>query len=515
MGAENTRTGTWKGISDGLADEMQAVAGLILGRSTALHAIGDTTLSIEGTHRFTENGTIVVGSTVYYYTGKTATTLLQVTTVPTGVATGVATIVKERDVVALLSGDATLGENASPVTDMDKLKLGFFVTTAEGSDLDRIGRSYGLTRPRGLDDTRYRKFLMVMIALDASTIYAMHKVLDVVPGPGNYTVTEDEWNNPNEVFVEVSSSQTDSYRGKAFMTHRAFIEPADLTWTPGVVNALTLPAASPLVYGVWAKNDPDRRGHNYLEASFPCRTHEDHPRMVDSIVGDQWQFSNIDLGKGCRFTNPPGMPVRSDYWNVNAIFGPIWAQLSKDVYTGGITTVGFPERLMSAVPVFESWMVGSAIQVIDSTRPTNIQRATIASVSNARTVNLSNFSVGEPFVPFLSDQGGVSFTVFPKFVNNHGMGGQNLMIHIDRSTRSVDDTIVYCPIPDIGGQQLDPTGVWVDYTTIPSAQAVLSPTQEAVDQYAFYLWDEHELVRSLLDTITAAGVRPTLIEEEV
>ena len=515
MGSENTRTGTWQGINDGFADEMQEVAGLILGRSTALHAIGTTTIAVEGTHRFTTNGTIVVGSTVYHYTGKTQTTLLQVSTQSTGAATGLATIVKEREVIALLSGDASLGENSSPVTDMDKLKLGFFVETAQGSDLDRIGRSYGLERPRGLDDTRYRKFLMVMIALDATTIYAMHKVLDVIPGAGNYEVSEDEWNNPNEVFVKVTSSQTDSHRGKSFMTHRAFIEPANLTWTPGAVNALTLPAAAPLVYGVWAKNDPERKGHNYLEASFPCRTHAASPRLVDSIVGDQWQFKNIDLGKSCRFTNPPGLGTRSDYWNIKGIFGPVWAQLGKDVHSGGITSVGFPSRLFSPVPVFETWMVGSGVQIIDSTRPTNIQKATIASVQNERTVFLSDFSGADPFVPFLSDQGGVKFTVFPKFTDNFGAGGQNLTIHIDRSTRSIDDTIVYCPIPDIGGQQLDPTGVWVDYVTIPSAQAVLSPMQSAVDQYAFYLWDEHELVRSLLDTITAAGVRPTLIEEEV
>ena len=520
MGVEDNRTGLWKGIGDGFADELQSVAGLVLGRSKKLHQPGETELHVEGTHRFTDNGTIVAQGTTYYYTGKTDDQLLAVTTTTTEV-TGLATIVKDRDTVALLSGDVTLGEQSNPVTMMDKLRMGFFVETAVGVDLDRLARSYGIYRPLGLDDTRFRKFLMVMIALDATTIHALEKVLDIIPGEDSYTIWEDEWEHPNEVFIEVSNGHLGTYKGKSFMNQQAFIDPADpstgsITWTPGQVNSLTLPEEAFLVYGVWAHNDPQRAGHNYLEAKFPCRTHANQPRMVDSIVGDQWQFSNIDLGKGCRFTAPPAQNVtRNDYWHITSILGPLWAQLAKDIWSGGITSVGVPTRLMSPTPVFETWMVGHGLQIIDSANPQNIQRATIESVQNPRTIFLTDFEAGEPFIPLLSDQGGVSFTVFPKFENNFGVGGVNLQIHIDRSTRSVDGMTVYCPIPDIGGQQLDPQGVWVDYTTIPSAEMVLSPMQSAVEQYAFYLWDEHDLVRSLLDAITAAGVRPTLIEEEV
>ena len=150
MGGENSRTGVWQGILDGFGDELQQVAGLILGRTSAFHDVGETALTMEGTHRFTENGVVVVSDHQYYYTGKTETQLLGISTELEGNPTGLATIVRERSIVALLSGDVSRGENSSPVTDFDKLKMSFFVETAVGEDLDRIARAYGVNRPRGL-----------------------------------------------------------------------------------------------------------------------------------------------------------------------------------------------------------------------------------------------------------------------------------------------------------------------------------------------------------------------------
>lgn len=55
-----------------------------------------------------------------------------------------------------------------------------------------------------------------------------------------------------------------------------------------------------------------------------------------------------------------------------------------------------------------------------------------------------------------------------------------------------------------------PVNLWVDYTTIPSAQLCIDQTHDGNDQYPFYLWDDTWFVSSILDLILAAGCHPVV-----
>jgi hypothetical protein len=406
-----------------------------------------------------------------------------------GTADGLSVMVKETDVILLLSSDPSQGDDATPQTDFDKFKFTFFVDTAEGADLDQIARNYGLERPFGLSDLLFRELLKVMIALDASTIYSIEKIMDVLKGKEFYKIWEEEWTHHNEVFVGVISSLTDSYKGKAFMSNRVEIDPADIAG-----SVVVIPEEMALAYGMWAHDDPNREGINFLEAKFPVSTVAANPDRADSMNP---VFVPTDVGKGLRFEN------RNDYWTIQAVIGGTAIILGKAIQGGGVLVSAYPQRLYTPFPSFESWMVGHRLQITDSVNPNNWGVFNIVGYYNNNVIFLDNV------VPFTSDNGGVSFRVMPNFGN---VAAVNLFM--DRSVLDNPNLTVTCPDPMVGGTLPDPLGVFLDYTTIPSSQLKAAWTQDGNDQYPFYLWDEHATIKGLLDVITAAGVIPSLIELE-
>ena len=465
-----SRVGIWRGIASAFADTLYEVAGFFMVRSDRDQSEGSTDLYVEGDHRWpTTGGRIVVNGISYTYSTLTASPtvciLHGILDYETGLIAGLQEDVREDTVVTFY------GQNQ---TDLDLIRQAFFVETAEGADLDTLARNYGLSRQRGMTDSTLRSLLLVLLYLDATTIYSIEKVMDVLVGSGNY----DVWDTPldpddhHKVFVELDLPVSATYKGKTFLAgHEAQASAgADVTvtYTPLVV------------YGVWASSDPYRTGTNHLMQTLTCSTNSASP---DWLFGSPGTFQVSDEGRSVI------IPATGEYWTILAFLSSSAVQLGRGS-EGGSVIMGEPFTIYSDRLSFRSWMIGSELQVTQSDHAGNYQTGTISSVVSEREAVLTG-------IPgWAMSETNLEFRIKPDF-------GTASPVLVDLPRYSLSSKTITCPAAL-------PANVLVDYASIPSAQLPLDATQDGVDQYPFYLFDDTWFVSNILDVITAAGVEPVV-----
>jgi hypothetical protein len=95
-----------------------------------------------------------------------------------------------------LERDHTTGAEVTDYTrdssSLDIYRRSFLVETAEGPDLDVVGRNVGVLRPPSLgNDEIFRELIKALAYAPRGTIFALELVLDALLGPGNYEIFED------------------------------------------------------------------------------------------------------------------------------------------------------------------------------------------------------------------------------------------------------------------------------------------------------------------------------------
>tara|TARA_Y100000034_G_scaffold103827_2_gene129855 strand:- start:2396 stop:3514 length:1119 start_codon:yes stop_codon:yes gene_type:complete len=359
-------------------------------------------------------------------------------------------------------------------TDLDLIRRSFFVEYAESGDLAVLGRNYGIAWPRGLDEVTYRGLLKVMIYLDSQTEYSIEKVMDVLKGPGNYEIWEDLPQDHHIVYVGIQPALGTSYRGKTFMPHHEVC--ALLTPTTVALNFDPV-----TVLGVWEQapvDDPFRQGTNYAEGVLVTTfTQAVQPLWLQGPAGT---FSTADEGKYVIATGPG---YAGEHWKVRAVVATAAVQLGRDPRHDATLNSGLPSRIRVDRDFFRPWMVGHQIVVASAL---NGGAYTIGGVIDGRNAAL----IGAGFVT----ETDVTWELRPQF------GSGLYPVRMPRWTYATPTLTLPTPAPG--------THVTVDYTTIPSGQAMLDQFQDGNAQYPFYLWDETCFVQLILDLITAAGVEP-------
>lgn len=452
-----------------LADTLQETFGFLLTRVYETAAAGWTALKCEGLHRWPSSGRFVLAGRYYRYTGVDA--------VFTGGTPATAhycrlTGVTEDDGATPTIEGARQGEVlmylGEDLTDMEKLRAGFFVETAEGADLDTLARNYGLSRPRGLIDDTFRALLKVLIYLDAQTIWAVEKVLDVLRGPGNYEVYElfpvpDE---NNRFYVKLTATTSGS-RGRSFMTAFELVASSGLTATASVdISVLN---------GVWASTDPYRTGTNYAEATVPVTK-----TATDRLVTAASFWTVADEGRTVRLSD-------GELWLIRSYLDPVTVQVGGPRRTDGTLNTASPVRLQADASTFRSWMVGHNLVVFGSL---NAGTYPILEVPNEYTVIVS----GATFVT----ETNVEFMLSPSFT------GTAVSAAIMRAT--IAGPVATTP-------NVLPANVYLDYATTPSAQAMNDSSSDGTGQYPFYLFDDTFIVALVLDIVKAAGVEAVVLLE--
>ncbi len=472
-GAENTGDNDtlYSAILTALADTLQETHGFLLTRVYEAVSAGFVTLKCEGLHRWPTAGRIALNGRMYRYTGVSAVFDSTPATPATSHYCRLTGVTEDDGSSATLAG-AALGDvlvyMGGDDTDMDRLRLSFFIETAEGADLDTLGRNYGLSRPRGLIDEDYRALLRVLIYLPAQTIYAVEKVLDVLRGPGTYEVYElfpmpDE---NNRFYVQLQAT-AGGPTGRAYMT--AF----ELLASVGSTVTVTQPIS--VLNGVWSSTDPYRAGTNYAEAT----------EAFTELAPDRLQTAAAfwepgDLGRSVRLSD-------GSLWVVTAYLDPQTVQVASPTRTDGLLNAGNPDRVVALGTAFRSWMEGHELVIPSGP---NAGAWVIDTFVSEREVAL----VGAAF----TTESNVAFYVRPAFA------GAAVTGTVMRAT--IAGMVITCP-------NVLPANVYVDYATTPSGEALPDGFADGTGQFPFYLFDDTFIVALILDIVKAAGVEAVVLLE--
>tara|TARA_Y100000034_G_scaffold135513_1_gene207727 strand:- start:668 stop:2050 length:1383 start_codon:yes stop_codon:yes gene_type:complete len=446
-----------EGIVSALADTFYELSGRLLTKTVGAYSEGSANIDVRGTHRWPATGRIAVGAMTATYSGKTNTSF-------TGLL--------DEDGNVGLPGDVQSGsvvmDIAETETQFDQLKGSFFRTTAEEDQLDMYARNMGINRLRGMSDSVFEDVLGAMVYLDAQTEYACTKILDALLGAGNYTLYEDVETFPHTVFVEIASAVSSSSIGKAFLSGGE----AQPRTAPTTVDVAYPPS---IVYGIYTSTDVYRTGVNYANIPLFVYTNAATPRYLRSSLPE---FVPADEGKAVEFV------VSGEIWSVRAYLDPITLQLGSQPRHDGLLNTGAPTVLKTDFPWFKSWMVGHQI-IMSGINAVNTGVYTIASMTDEFEVVLT----GGAFIT----ETDVTWELTPNF-------GTAPPFQADVPRATAAGVTITAPV-------VIPANALVDYTTVPSAEAVVDQNQNGESQFPFYIFDETWIAQTLLDLVTAAGVQ--------
>jgi hypothetical protein len=510
------QVGVWEGLVSAFADTLFETSGFALARSVVFSDAKAGNITIRGNHRFgpldlgirfihdgnAHWGGISLKSTVageasdvFVYAiqhedpdGTEVTfTLLDGTYTKIKVSSGLKTQIKVGDPVMCFTRN---------VTHMDDLRRSFFPHTAIGQDLDTLARNYGISRPQGLSDLKFRKLLEVMIYLDATTVYSLEKVLAAVRDPGTYEIYEDLESHPRKVFVNLGAGLSSSIRGKAYTSGSTF------PITPDTTTQITLPVSvgdNPIVYGIWAATDPGRTGTNHAIATgqivsrVPLKDH-----IVDTIVSPA--LDPTDVGKSFSITGT------AEIWDLLEMVDGVTFQVGRKVQTGGSVTSLEPTSFFSSTDYFEKWMIGHNVQIVSSDNPDNGQIVTITEVLTSKKVAVSTPS------PAFVTEGDMTWRLRPnplKATTTFSSADWTLSVFtitfINLVYSGTGNRVVVTPATMTGD-------AFVDYVSpsAPSAQLAVHSGIDGTAQYPFYLYDDTAAIHAVCKLITAAGVKPVI-----
>lgn len=477
-------TGLWEALYSSIGDTMWEVAGgRLLVRTTALHPVGTTTLAVESTDRFPAAGDIALDGRVYAYTSKTATTFV-------GLAERLGPVTLNATVGLLEESQpySVVIDETRSETQLDKLRRAFFVLYAEGEDLTVLGANYGVPRPRDLTDTTYRALLREMIAIEAGTIYAIEKVLEVLE-PGNWTLWERtaEIDERFKIFVGIGASLAASSAGKGFV--------AGLEAQPRI-TATTVDVDQPalLAYGVYDATDYLREGTNYamLTSPSPGSTNSVNPTWFQDTPSNPFLTTDVGSPIILHFVNDSG---DTQHWKVVTRLSPSTITLGWDSRTDGRIDVAVNnQRFITTSKWFAPWVGRGAASNEGSS-------LVIVGGLNAGTYPIEGY-ISETEIEiggtFTATETGVTWYIEPNYQ-------ATLNVEYELFRASVAGNTVTTP-------ENMPVNVLVDYTNVRSAEALLDANVDGTSQHPLYLFDPVGTVRTVLDLIRPAG---TTIEAEI
>lgn len=474
-----TTVGIWEGLYSAIADTIwEYGAGRLVTRVTASAAIGATTITVEATDRFPAAGDLALGGRVYAYTSKTTTTFVGLVE-----RLGPSTLSGTSGLVEAVVPQVVVLDDTESETQMDKLRRSFLVLYAEGSDLDVIGANYGTPRPTGIDDATYRALLQVIIAIEAQTIFACEKVLDVLVGAGLYELYERAHiaADRHKVFVQIPNVLGDTSEGKTYLTGYEYQTRS--TATTVVVDYEPL-----VVYGIYSSADPERVGTNYaLGEDAAATTAAANPTRVTSA---SLTFTAADEGEGMLVTTAAGA---EQHWTVESFVSGTAVSLAwKEVSDARVTASG--NRFITDSPWFSPWVADAA--------PDQCQ-ITIPSGANAGTYDIAEWI--SPYEVEITGTFAATETDIPwKLIPNYG--NQTVTARIVRATwtGATITAPVTLPVP--------PAQCIVDYTTVESGQLLYDENVDGNAQDPTYIYDFRFGVRDTLDLILPAGV---ILETEI
>ena len=469
-------------VTTALADTFAEVYGGLETRTSVAYTAGGGALNVEGLHRWPDRGRIAVGGVTGYYDGKNPTRLQNV--VDEDGNAGLPVDVDNSSPVLLIWGP-DLGPGAVGTSDgrrddtLSTLKDSFLPAYAVGEQLTMLAHVFGILRPLGVTDATFRLLLRVLIYLDAQTVYACEKILDVLFGAGNYEIWEDMVGDLHRVHVEIAATPGTQSRGKSYLVGAE----AKASATPSTVVAGKVPV---VIYGVWDSADPFRAGVNYAEQSMsafvglPTVTDPSYIATFPAVFDVTW------LGLAIRLEGGAGK-LEDHFWKILAIITPQVVQVGWDFrYDATLATGG--DTIAVDEPMFAAWVVGHVVVILNSAAGNNGSYVVSEWVS-AYEVRLT----GAAF----STDTDVQWRLMANYsFNTVGTG------HILQAT-NVGKTITVPTTPL-------PANVLLDYTAVPSAQAMPGTSFNGTDRYPLYIWDEAAVAIALLDLITASGIEVVL-----
>lgn len=435
-----------------LADELALMGGQALTRTTAVYTAGDASLSVESTWRFPASGRIAFAGKVAAYATKTQTSFEGLTDAITG-ATGVDTTAQPY---------ATVMDYSRTESQIERLIGAFMVATADGSELATYGRVHGFPWVRGLTEEDYRSILREVNYGLAQTLYLCEQVLDILL-PGGYELYEDLESYPHTIFVSFDTGFSSSYAGKTFLCGGEAQSRTSTTTVDVDADPVT-------VYGVWDSTDYDRTGTNYAEKALSVT-------VAGAGMTSAGLFVASDDGKTAIIDD-------SDIWEISYTDASNATLSTPSSGDGLIASAG--TTFQSTGNRFAPWMVGHNLVI---TSGDNAGIYTIDEYLSPQRVTLSSSvdpdtDVAWHLTSSYSSSAATARVLRATFAGN----------------------TITTPVTM-------PADVLVDYTTIPSAQQMADSSENGDDQYPFYLWGETYVIQTILDLITASGVRVVVTPE--
>lgn len=462
--------GLYNALATAIADTLYEVGGNVITRIKAAVAVGDTSITVESATTFDavsgyngfppELGRIAVNGTILRYSSTDATHLIGVTDDDGNAGSPVE-----------IPMNAVVMDISKQATQLDKLRASFVLGTVDSADqLDLFARNHGISRPRGLDGETFRALLRVLIYLDAQTVYSIEQVLDVLVGVGNYEIYEDLMSEMFKVFVNIDY-ETGGPEGRAYLQG---MEPQPRTST----TTVTVTDDPTSVYGMWGADDPFREGTNYAMKALAVTINTANPTRLASAALFLSTDRVIELDRSDGTT---------ESWNRDAFIGTSAITLKTRNRSNARLSAGSPTHVFANEPgAFPQWCVGHNI-VIVSDNPDNDGTYVIASRVSHKEIVVT----GGAF----ETESNVTWHLTPVFPTEAGLTARILRTSTVGSVVTAPNTL--------------PTNVLVDYTTINSAEILADATVPGLADGAspVFLWDKGYLVRTVLDLITAAGVK--------
>lgn len=226
-----------------IAESDNEIGGFVMTRLTSAHVAGSAVLNVESTLGWPDAGKIGLGGIVYYYTGRTLTTLTGITHVASG-AVVAGTAVDHRV-------DSAVIEVSLKLSALEQLRRSFLVRYAAEEDLNVIGRNLGVNRlPIFGDDDQYRDLIQRLAYCPKGTVQGLELAMEGLVGAGNYEIYEDPIMHHNTVFIKIASSilLSSVSVGKFYLTGHAW------NTLSGSQDTLTLAAAPISVQSVTLKD---------------------------------------------------------------------------------------------------------------------------------------------------------------------------------------------------------------------------------------------------------------------
>lgn len=209
--------GILEATTGAIAEEDNDIGGFALTRLTNAHVKGTTTLNVESTLGWPDTGRIGIDGIVYYYTGKTDTTLTGITHIASSIPVS-GTAIDHRSDTAVID----VSEQRSA---LERLRRSFLVRYAEEDDLNVLGRNLGVPRlPIFGDDDQYRTIIQSMAYCPKGTTQGLELALTGLVGAGNFEIYEDLIKYHNTVFIKINSDILieSSAIGKMYLTGHAW-----------------------------------------------------------------------------------------------------------------------------------------------------------------------------------------------------------------------------------------------------------------------------------------------------